>query len=483
MNNSKQVASQILENIGGKKNINNVYHCMTRLRFNLNDIELVNAETLNNIDGVIGIQEANKEFQVIIGPGVETIYKEFWALIDFPEEPIATEGKENQYSKKKFSIKAWINDILNIMSASLAPLVPLFVVLGLFNTIAVLIGPNFLNLVSENSDIYKIFYYVGQSILYFLPILVGYAASKRLNSNTLITMALACFMLYPAFIKIANGGSDFSIFGIPMTKVDYSTSVFPIILIAWCQAKVEKLLNRYIPEAIKVIVIPCLTILVMLPIGLCLLGPIGNYIGLGLGLLITNLYKYAGPLATLFAGATAVISGSFGITRPIFFVALSTMLANGVEYAYMPISMAVSNWVMLGALVAFVMRVNSVKQRQLGISCLIALFFGGVSEPALYGIFLERRKILISTAIAGAISGLAVGLLHVGYYVFGPSNFLNILGFVGGGSNSNLINGIICCTIAFVSSLVLTYLMDSVQESNHESRSSEIAVIDNKEKV
>lgn len=466
MTTQKQVASQILDNIGETKNIKNVYHCMTRLRFNLVDLSLVNTEALNSIDGVMGIQEANNEFQVIIGPGVETVYKEFLDLTNLSEQELVT--SEAEKSKRKFSFKEWISDILNVMSASLAPLVPLFVVLGLFNTVAVLIGPGFLNLVSEKSDIYKVFYYVGQSILYFLPILVGYAASKRLKSNTLITMALACFMLYPAFIDIVNGGASFTVLGIPMTKVDYSTSVFPIILIAWSQEKIETFLNKHVPEAIKVIVIPCITILIMLPIGLCLLGPIGNFIGLGLGYLITNLYNYAGPLATLIAGATAVISGSFGITRPIFFVALTTMLASGVEYAYMPIAMSIANWVMLGAIVAFVLRVKSKKQRQLGISCLIALFFGGVSEPALYGIFLERRKILISTAIAGAISGLATGILKVGYYVFGPSNFLNVLGFVGGGSNKNLINGIICCVIAFVSSLILTYQMDTVHETDTE---------------
>lgn len=468
MSTPKEVALQILENVGGKNNVKNVYHCMTRLRFNLVDLTRIDTEALKNIDGVMGIQDANKEFQVIIGPGVETIYKEFLSLIDHAEQSSVMDEAEKQKTKKKFSPKEWANEALNVMSASLAPLVPLFVVMGIFNTVAVLITPEFLNLVSEESDIYKIFYYVGQAILYFLPILVGYAASKRLGSNTLITMALACFMLYPDFVTISTGEASFAIFGIPMIKVDYTTSIFPIILIAWIQAKIEKYLNKYVPESIKVMVIPCFTVLIMLPIGLCLLGPIGNYLGVGLGLLVTNLYKYAGPLATLLAGATAVISGSFGLSRPIFFVALSTMLANGVEYAIMPLAMSVSNWLMLGTLVAFVLRVKSNKQRQLGISCLIALFFGGVSEPALYGIFLERRKILISTAISGAISGLAVGFLNVGYYVFGPSNFLNVLGFVGGGSNTNFINGIICCAIAFFSALILTYYMDTVHEPDGE---------------
>lgn len=105
----------------------------------------------------------------------------------------------------------------------------------------------------------------------------------------------------------------------------------------------------------------------------------------------------------------------------------------------MPIAMALGNWLAMGADLGYIIRAKSKEQKQLGISCLVALFFGGVSEPSLYGIFLVRRRLLISTAIAGAVSGLYLGIMHVGYYVFGPSNFLNILGFVGGDSSNNLI--------------------------------------------
>ncbi len=460
--NSKKTAQQILQFIGGEQNINNLFHCMTRLRFNLKDIKNVDVASLKEVEGVLGIQEANQEFQVIIGPAVQSVYKELIGLTTIQENEIINEDfdtKKLTSEKKHLSIKKIFNEMLNVMSASLAPLVPLFVVVGLFNTVAVLIGPQFLKLVSEDSDIYRNFYFVGQSILYFLPILVGYAASRRLGSNTLITMALASFMLYPDFVAIATNGATFSYLGISIPIIDYSTSVIPIILIAWGQSKIETFLNKTVPDVIKVIVIPCLTVLIMLPIGLAILGPLGNYIGVGLGTLIVSLYDIAGPLATTLAGATAVISGAFGITRPIFFITLSTMLTNGVEYAYMPIAMAVSNWVMLGALVGFVIRAKNPKQKQLGISCTIALFFGGVSEPALYGIFLQRKKILISTAIAGGIAGLYLGLMSVGYYVFGPSNFLNVLGFVGG-PTSNLVNGIIACAIGFISSGILTFVMD-----------------------
>lgn len=464
MEKNPNIAKQILDLVGGKENVKNLFHCMTRLRFNLNHPELADVEALKNTPGVLGAQDANGEFQVIIGPAVENVYKELITLTGLSGTEAIQENLDPKL-KEKMTLKSVVNSVLNALSGSLAPLVPLFIVVGVFNTLAMLIGPQFLKLVTEDADIYKNFYYVGQAILYFLPILVGYAASRRLGSNTLITMALACIMLYPDFVTLASGEAAFTVLGIPMTLVDYNSSVIPIILIAWAQSHIEKLINKFTPDAVKVIVVPCLTILVMLPIGLCALGPIGNFIGVGLGLLIMGIYDVAGPLATTFVGATAIISGVFGISRPIFFICLSTMLTNGVEYAYMPIAMAISNWVAMGADVGFVIKAKSAKERQLGISCLIALFFGGVSEPSLYGIFLQRRKLLISTAIAGGLAGLYLGIMNVGYYVFGPSNFLNVMGFVGGNS-SNFVHGCIAAGIGFLSAMIATLLLDKGEQKS-----------------
>jgi Phosphotransferase system IIC components, glucose/maltose/N-acetylglucosamine-specific len=463
MNKYREIAEQVVELLGGKANISNVYHCMTRLRFHVKSPDSADLKAIEKVNGVMGVTDANGELQVIIGPAVESVYNEITEILGIQKSDAINENLDVK-SKKKFTLKGCVNGVLNALSASLAPLVPLFVVVGVFNTVAVLLGPQFLKVITEDSDLYKNFYYVGQSILYFLPILIAYTASKRFGSNTLISMALACIMLYPKLIEIASAGNPFTVLGIPMTLVDYSTSVIPIILITWAQSYIEKLISKFTPDLVKVIVVPCLTILVMLPVGLCLLGPLGNYIGIALGQIIVNLYHVAGPLATLIAGATIIIGGAFGISRPIFFICLSTMLANGVEYAYMPIAMAIGNWIALGADLGYIFKAKSREQKQLGISCLVALALGGVSEPSLYGIFLVRRKLLISTAIAGAISGLYLGIMHVGYYVFGPSNVLNILGFVGG-EKSNLIHGCIAAAIALISAFVFTLILEKGEVS------------------
>ena len=458
MKNKREMAQKILEKMGGMENISNVFHCMTRLRFNLKDIGLVNLEDVKQIEGVVGVQICSGEIQVIIGPAVESVYNEVIDITGLAKTSQIDEDLDNLNQKEKWSIKKICNDILNVFSACITPLIPLFVVIGIFNMIAVLIGPQFLKLVSEESDIYKNFYYVSQAILYFLPIMIAYTASKHFKCNTLITLALAAFMLYPALTEIIKEGTSFTIFGLPMPLVDYSNSLIPMMLIPWVQSYLERFLNRYIPDVIKVIFVPCGTILIMLPISLCLLGPIGNYIGVFLGQFIAWLYSVAGPLETAFVGALCVFSIVFGFTKPIFFICVTTLMSTGVEYTFLPIAMVIGNWVMLGALAGYIFTEKSVDKKQFGITCFVSLFLGGVSEPGVFGVFLNNKNSLIATAIAGAVSGLYIGIMNVGYYVFGPSSFLNVMGFIGGPS-TNFLHGCIGAGIAFVCALVIMLIL------------------------
>lgn len=455
MSKSSKIASSLLELVGGKQNISDVFHCMTRLRFNLKDVSLANLEEIKKVDGVLGVQIVSGEIQVIIGAGVEPVYNDVIAMTGLAETAAIQENLDPDVAPKVKGVKGFFSSLFNVFSATFSPLVPLFVVVGIFNMIAVLIGPQFFKLVAEDSAIYKNFYYVGQAILYFLPILVAYTAARRFKCNPLISIALAGILLYPEFIKIVSAGTPYTVYGIPVTLVDYSQSIIPIMLIVWVQSYIEKLLNKHIPEVIKVIVVPCGTIAVMLPLALCLLGPAGTFIGTGLGQLIFGLYNVAGPIATLLYGAIVVIGVALGFTRPIFFIAMTALFANGVEYAIMPASMVYLNWVVMGTILGYVIKSKTAKDRQFGITCFASNFLGGVSEPSIFGIIFNNRKLLISGVVAGAAAGLYSGIMNVGYYAFGPSNFLGVIGFLGG-SQANFIHGCIAAGIGFVCAFLVT---------------------------
>ncbi len=454
MSKYKEIAVNVLEQIGGKENVSNIFHCMTRLRFNLKDNGLVNEEAIKSINGVLGLHVDNGEIQIIIGPAVENVYNEMLKLTGIDRTAMI---EENLDSKKEFSVKVFFADVINSISACMNPLVPVFVLLGMINVIAALIGPQFLNLVTTDSNIYTNFYNVGQAIIYFLPVLIAVTASKKFKCNTYISLVLAGILLYPNFAELLNTGT-YTVFGIPAPAVAYSGSVIPIMLIVFAQGYVEKFINKMISDVVKVLLVPLLTVLVMLPIALCVLGPLGQYIGIGLAGAIMWLRQVAGPVETMLVAAFVPFMTAFGIGRPLFFVCLTTLLTTGSEFAYMPIAMVINNWLAMGVAIGFFLKSKNANNKQLGLTCFAANFLGGVSEPTLFGILLPNKKTYLPVIIGGGLAGLYLGFMNVGLYQFGASNFLNVMAFIGGDAN-NFLHGCIASGIAFVVTAALTFIM------------------------
>ena len=361
-------------------------------------------------------------------------------------------------NKKKISLKGIGNEILNTFSNSMTPLVPLFVAMGMVNVVAALIGPTVLKLVPDTSNIYNNFYYLGQAIIYFLPVFVAITASKYFKCNTFIAVTLAVVMIYPDIITALAQEGGFTIYGISVPNVTYSSQLIPILLIVWIQSYIEKFLNKIIPDALKVIGVGFLTLLVMLPLAFCVLGPIGYYIGSALISVVMGLYQTAGPLETMIFGAVMPFLTAFGIGRPIFFACLGVLMTSGVEYSYMPLAMVINNFVIMGISAGYMIRSKSATGKQLGGTCLIASAFGGVSEPALFGIVLPNRKTFFPVLLSGAVSGLLIGIFKVGYYQFGPSNVLSVIGFVSAENSSSMLLGCIASAAAFVVAFVAMLL-------------------------
>lgn len=466
MNKNKKIANEILRFVGGIDNVNNVFHCMTRLRFVLKDERLFEKAEIENVEGVLGVNIDGREYQIIIGPTVDDVYQEFLELTGINRTETLDENLDKLPLKSSISLKGMFNKVINVFSECMNPLVPIFVLLGMANVISALIGPEFLNLVSEESNIYLNFYWVGQTIIYFLPILVAITASKKFKTNVYLSIVLASMLLYPEFVSLmSQEGAAYTVYGIPATSVSYSSSVIPIILIVWAQSYVEKLVSRFSPDSVKVISLPLATVLIMLPISLCALGPAGNYLGVFLSKLIVELNNVAGPIETMLVGAFIPFFTAFGIGRPIFFICLSTLISTGVEYAYLPIAIALGNWLAMGIALGYVVKSKDSKNKQLGITCFVANLLGGVSEPTLFGIMLPNKKTYLPAIIGGAVGGMYMGVMKVGLYQFGPSNFLNVLGFVGG-SKSNFMHGIIACALGIVITFIMMMVLYKDEKSN-----------------
>ena len=353
----------------------------------------------------------------------------------------------------KITPKVISGAILNSFTGCMSPLVPLFVAFGMVNVITALIGPLMLNLVSADSGIYTNFYNLGQSIIYFLPVFVAITAAKQFECSPLIALALATLMLFPGMMTALSVEGGYTIYGLPAPNIAYNAQLIPILLVVYAQSHIEKLLTKIIPETFSIIGVPFTTLLIMLPFTFVVFGPIGFYIGSALARFVLWLYDVAGPVQTTLTGAFSLFMLAFGISRPIFFICLTMFINNGVEYSFLPIAMVTGNFTAAGIAAAYIIKTKSRENKQLGVSSLAVGMLGGISEPTLLGIIIPNRKTYIPLIISGGLAGLTLGLLRVGYYQYGPTNFLSPIGFLGGNEN-NFFFGIAAALIAFISAFM-----------------------------
>ncbi len=458
MSKNKDIANAIIKQIGGKDNIDSILHCMTRLRFKLKDYSNIKLPEIKGINGVLGAQIAEDSLHVIIGTTVSDVYQEAVAILGMSPQEALEENPDDPVPKKALTAKKIVTGIVNKFSEIMTPLIPLFVAMGMANVAAVLIGPSFMGLVEEGSDLYTNFYYIYQTILYFLPVFVAISAAKTFRCNTMLAVTAAAFMLLPYIITALAAETGYTVYGIPASNITYSGSVIPALLVVWALAYVERFFKKMVPNSIKVIGIPLGTLLVMFPLTLCLFGPLGDFIGTGLTAIMLKLYSIAGPVETTLIGALTIFLTAFGIGRPLFFACMSTLFAAGVDYAYMPYAMVVGNFIAMGISAGYLVKEKRGSAKEVGMTSLLAAVLGGVSEPTIFGIILPNKKTYIPAIVSGAVAGLIGGLMNVGYYQFGPSNIIGVVGFLSAENSSNFIFGCVmsaaAAIIAFVCMLI-----------------------------
>ncbi|MBQ8986376.1 MAG: PTS glucose transporter subunit IIA [Lachnospiraceae bacterium] len=456
MADNRKIAEDVLKAVGGSTNVQQATHCMTRLRLNLKDESIPNDDEVKKIPGVLGVARSGGQYQVIIGQNVPKVYKE---VLTMGVRAATAGGAGEEKPKEKLTLKGVGMNILNYLAGSLTPLIPILIGAAMFKTILSIFGPDMLGLFSAESDLFKLFDFVYDAGFYFLPIYVGYTAASKIGASPILGMFMGGILLAPDFLAMAAAEevTKFTVFGIPAYLTDYSQSVIPIILSVWAMSYVEKFLKKHIPDALSTIFVPFLTILIMLPISLCLLAPLGAYVGQYVSTALISFGNVGGFIAVAVIAAIWEFLVMSGMHVVMVVTVLNIYMTTGYETVIWPAALCATAATFGIALGAF-LRIRDKEEKSLSLGYFISGIIGGVTEPALYGIGLKYKKPLIALMIGGAVGGLYVGLTHSYMYGLGATNFLMILSF-SGASTANFINGTIGCIISMLAAAAATYFI------------------------
>lgn len=461
MANNKKIAQDVLRAIGGKENVANVTHCITRLRLNLKDEAAADKEALKNIEGVLSVVSAPGQLQVVIGNNVAKVYDEFCAIGGFEKQAAINENLDKK--KREPGVKGWckwfFGGILDGVSGCVVPLIPLIMVAGILRMLPTLLGDT-MGVLSSESDLYKLLTFTGGAGLYFLPVAVGYTGAKKFGCTPVLGILLGAMLIHPDFVAMATSMDPvkFTVYGIPCTLVNYSQTIIPMILATWVMGYVERFFKKYIPDFLSSVFTPLLTIAVMIPLTFCLLGPVGSWLGNGVYALLNGIHTIAGPVGYALVCALWLLLLTCGLHQVLIAMAIVPLLSGNPDSFIMSAS-GLSAFATYGVIIGGFLRAKKKETRtELG-AYFLSNFLGGVGEPVLFGFILKYKKPLIAQIVGGFAGGLVAGFANVTVYQAMPVlNFLNFLGYVGP-DPSNIIWAGISAAVCVVVAAAVTFIL------------------------
>lgn len=458
------LASRIIENVGGKENVLSLTNCATRLRFNLKDDSKANTEVLKNTKGVMGVVNKGGQYQIIIGSDVANVCKAINEIANF-EKGTAAEEKDDRNAVVK---------VLDTIAGIFTPIIPAITGAGMLKAVMALLVT--FNVVSTTSQTYSILNFMADAAFYFLPFLLANSAAKKFKCNTYMAMTIAGVLLHPNFVSMVSeakkAGTAISFIGLPVNLASYSSSVIPIILCVWFMSFVEPLADKVSPNAIKFFTKPLITLVVVGSVALVAIGPLGNICGNGIAEGIAFLDQYAKWLVPLIVGTFSPLLVMTGMHYGLIPIGINNLATAGFDTVVGP-GMLGSNIAQGAAALAVACRTKNSELKQLASSAGITGVCG-ITEPAMYGVTLKLKKPLIGVMIGGGVSGLFLGIFGVGRYTSGSPGLLALPGYIGTDGFRNITLACVGAAIAFVVSFVITYLVGF--EDIEETKTEEVEV-------
>ena len=455
-------ARDIIAGIGGADNVKSVIHCITRVRFYLKDESLADDDAVSGTDGVIDVAKAGGQYQVVIGAEVGDVYDAIVAQL--PGLGGGEVDSEAEAAPRPTTAVGWIkfgfSSLIGVITGSMIPVIGVLAASGILKGILALLVQ--FKVVADSSDTYQIISAMADSMFYFLPIIIGFTAARRLGSDPIVVAIIGGVLAYPSLAHMANpdyivkadnpagyespyhvvaqlGNTIFNtdFFGIPVSLPQpnaYAYSIFPIIVAAWLAARIEPYLKKWIPAVVRSIFAPLLEIFIVSTLVLVVFGPIVMFISGAIASGVNAILGFNHALAGLIIGGfyqCLVIFGLHWAVIPIISQQIAGPDASSPLNAIVSATMIAQG----GGALAIWLKVRNAKIKRMAGPATISAFCG-VTEPAMYGLNLKYGRVFITASIGGAVGGLLTGLLKVNMWGFtgafvGFPSFVNPKGIDG----------------------------------------------------
>ena len=466
------LAKEILNSVGGRDNVNSLTHCITRLRFKLKDESKAQDEVLKSMEGVVTVMKSAGQYQVVIGNQVQDVYEQIVPLLHAEQsQTVQSAEKEKLLDRFVDIISGIFQPILGIMAACgmIKGVNMLFMTLGLY---------------AETSGGYRIINAIGDALFTFLPLFLGYTSAKKFGLKPMVGLVIGGIMCYPGIQSSALSGSleplytmfegtmfaspvyiDF--FGIPVISMDYTSTVIPVIFIVYFASKCEKLFSKIVPDLVKFFFVPMLTLLVALPIGFLLIGPVATFGSKIIAETIISIRNVSPMLAGGLVGLTWQILVIFGLHWGFIPVYINNIVTKGYDNVMMPFFAC--TFATSAVILVIMMKTKDRKMKELCLPNFISGIFG-VTEPGIYGILLPLKKPFIISCIAGGIGGAFYGFCNFRKFSMGGMGIFEFPAMMEpDGSWGNLLvagSGVLLTMLVAVILMLLFYKEKDCGESN-----------------
>ncbi len=436
-----ELAKDIVAHVGGKENVSDLRHCITRLRFVLNDEKKADTEYLKNRDGVITVVRGGGEYMVVIGEHVHDVYmdvcKELGLTADEAGGPQGNAGGK----KKNIVMRA-----LDVVMAAMGPTLNLLCAAGILKgilAIATMVGA------SPNSGVYILMSAVADAFFYFMPLLLGYNIAKKLEIDPVLGFIIGAAMTYPTI-----QGVDLDLFGFTVNAT-YTSTFLPVVFAVCLAVPLYKFLDRVIPKMIRSFMVPLLVLVIIVPIGFTIVGPFANMVGAGISTAVDKLLNISPVIAGVLLGAFWQVFVLFGVHGMLAMLSFMDLM-QGIPSLLIGFT-GVPSFAQTGTVLAIYLKTKDEKLKGVALP---AAFSGilGITEPAIYGVTLPRIKMFVISCIGSALGGLIIGMFNLYQYTYTGMGIMSLLGKINPAGNTNFFAIALSVIVPFVFSFVVAFL-------------------------